>query len=50
MKLPKVYAPATRAENVLAFAWEKGDLVIWDNRCTAHMVTPSTPLRDVWLD
>lgn len=27
---------ATRPDNVFTHAWQAGDLVIWDNRCTMH--------------
>ena len=31
---------ATRAEFVYSHAWQDGDLVMWDNRCTLHRATP----------
>ena len=34
---------ATRPEFVHAHKWRKGDLVIWDNRCTLHRARPFDP-------
>jgi len=34
---------ATRPEFVHAHKWRKGDLVVWDNRCTLHRARPFDP-------
>jgi taurine dioxygenase len=31
-----LYDHATRPENVYRHAWRRGDVVMWDNRCTMH--------------
>ena len=31
---------ATQRQFVYRHAWNVGDLVIWDNRCTMHRATP----------
>ena len=38
--LDELYALATRPKYVYSHKWRKGDLVIWDNRCTMHSATP----------
>jgi alpha-ketoglutarate-dependent 2,4-dichlorophenoxyacetate dioxygenase len=41
---------ATAPRFVYAHKWRRGDLVIWDNRCTMHRATPfesSTHVRDM---
>ena len=40
---------ATQRQFVHAHAWRKGDLVIWDNRCTMHRARPfdTTKVRDL---
>ena len=37
--LETLVARATQPELVYAHQWRKGDLVIWDNRCTMHRAT-----------
>lgn len=34
---------ATRPDNVYSHRWETDDIVMWDNRCTMHAVTPFDP-------
>jgi alpha-ketoglutarate-dependent taurine dioxygenase len=34
--LDALYAHITKPEHVVRHAWTAGDVVIWDNRCTAH--------------
>ncbi|HEX6267263.1 MAG TPA: TauD/TfdA family dioxygenase [Burkholderiales bacterium] len=34
--LDRLWAHATRPQLVFRQVWEKGDLVLWDNRCTLH--------------
>ncbi|PPR62790.1 MAG: (R)-phenoxypropionate/alpha-ketoglutarate-dioxygenase [Alphaproteobacteria bacterium MarineAlpha4_Bin2] len=31
-----IYARATRHENIYRHTWRKGDVLMWDNRCTMH--------------
>jgi alpha-ketoglutarate-dependent 2,4-dichlorophenoxyacetate dioxygenase len=40
---------ATKPHFVQAHKWRKGDLVIWDNRCTMHRARPfdTTKVRDL---
>jgi alpha-ketoglutarate-dependent 2,4-dichlorophenoxyacetate dioxygenase len=40
---------ATQPRFVHAHRWAKGDLVIWDNRCTMHRARPfdTTKVRDL---
>lgn len=40
---------ATRPQFVHAHTWKRGDLVIWDNRCTMHRARPfdTTKVRDL---
>jgi taurine dioxygenase len=33
-----LYADSCKPEYTWRHRWEPGDLVIWDNRCTQHMV------------
>jgi len=37
--LDELVERATRPEFIYAHTWQKGDLVIWDNRCTMHRAT-----------
>jgi alpha-ketoglutarate-dependent 2,4-dichlorophenoxyacetate dioxygenase len=37
--LEELYRFATQPQFVYAHPWRKGDLVIWDNRCTLHRAT-----------
>lgn len=37
--LEELYRFATQPQFVYAHRWRKGDLVIWDNRCTLHRAT-----------
>jgi taurine dioxygenase len=37
----ELIAEATRPECIYRHRWRKGDLIIWDNRCTIHTRTPS---------
>ena len=34
--LDELWAHATRPEHVFRQVWQRGDLMIWDNRCTLH--------------
>ena len=34
--LDVLYESATRPENIYRHRWQRGDVVIWDNRCTMH--------------
>jgi len=43
--LDELYAFATQPEFVYAHVWRKGDLVIWDNRCTLHRATEFESFR-----
>ena len=48
--LDELYAFATQDRFIYVHKWKKGDLVIWDNRCTLHRATPletDTYKRDV---
>jgi alpha-ketoglutarate-dependent 2,4-dichlorophenoxyacetate dioxygenase len=38
--LDELMALATQEANVYTHKWTVGDLLIWDNRCTMHRVTP----------
>ncbi len=38
--LDELYAFATQDRFIYVHKWKKGDLVIWDNRCTLHRATP----------
>jgi alpha-ketoglutarate-dependent 2,4-dichlorophenoxyacetate dioxygenase len=38
--LKELYDFATQDKYVYSHKWRKGDLVIWDNRCTMHSATP----------
>lgn len=33
-------AHATQPEAIYSHRWQRGDLVVWDNRCTLHRATP----------
>lgn len=37
--IDELYAFATRSEYVYSHKWRRGDMVIWDNRCTMHSAT-----------
>jgi alpha-ketoglutarate-dependent 2,4-dichlorophenoxyacetate dioxygenase len=37
---------ATQPKYVHAHAWQAGDLLIWDNRCTMHRATPYDDFRE----
>ncbi len=37
--LDELYALATQDKYVYSHKWRRGDLVIWDNRCTMHAAT-----------
>jgi alpha-ketoglutarate-dependent 2,4-dichlorophenoxyacetate dioxygenase len=43
--LDELYEFATRERYVYSHKWQRGDLVIWDNRCTLHAATPYDRLR-----
>ena len=48
--IDELVAFATQPRFVYAHQWRRGDLVIWDNRCTMHRATPfesSTHVRDM---
>jgi alpha-ketoglutarate-dependent 2,4-dichlorophenoxyacetate dioxygenase len=48
--IDELVAFATQPRFVYAHPWQRGDLVIWDNRCTMHRATPfesSTHVRDM---
>jgi alpha-ketoglutarate-dependent 2,4-dichlorophenoxyacetate dioxygenase len=48
--LADLTARATTAENVYSHRWAAGDLLLWDNRCVLHRVTPydsATQPRDL---
>jgi alpha-ketoglutarate-dependent 2,4-dichlorophenoxyacetate dioxygenase len=48
--LGELIAFATAPRFVYAHQWRRGDLVIWDNRCTMHRATPfesTTQVRDM---
>ena len=48
--IDELMAFATQPRFVYAHPWRRGDLVIWDNRCTMHRATPfesSTHVRDM---
>ena len=48
--IDELVAFATQPRFVYAHRWRRGDLVIWDNRCTMHRATPfesSTHVRDM---
>ena len=38
--LAELYRFATQAHFIYSHKWRRGDLVIWDNRCTMHRATP----------
>jgi alpha-ketoglutarate-dependent 2,4-dichlorophenoxyacetate dioxygenase len=38
--LDELYSFATQPKYVYSHKWRRGDLVIWDNRCTMHAATP----------
>ena len=38
--IDELYAFATRDKYIYSHKWRRGDLVIWDNRCTMHAATP----------
>ena len=38
--LRELYDFATQERFVLAYRWQPGDAVLWDNRCTMHCATP----------
>jgi alpha-ketoglutarate-dependent 2,4-dichlorophenoxyacetate dioxygenase len=38
--LDELYAFATQDRFIYVHKWRRGDLVIWDNRCTLHRATP----------
>jgi alpha-ketoglutarate-dependent 2,4-dichlorophenoxyacetate dioxygenase len=40
---------ATQPRFVHSHTWQRGDLVIWDNRCTMHRARPfdTTKVRDL---
>ncbi len=42
--LDELYAHADQAAFQYAHAWRRGDIVIWDNRCTMHAVTNDYPI------
>lgn len=42
MYLNELLEHATQRENVYVHEWERGDLVIWDNRSTLHRVGATT--------
>ena len=35
-----LYAHSTRPDRIYRHHWTEGDVVMWDNRCTMHRVTP----------
>lgn len=41
--LDELWSYATRPEFSWTHRWQVGDLVMWDNRCTMHQVTPHDP-------
>jgi alpha-ketoglutarate-dependent 2,4-dichlorophenoxyacetate dioxygenase len=48
--IDELMAFSTQPRFVYAHRWQRGDLVIWDNRCTMHRATPfesSTHVRDM---
>jgi alpha-ketoglutarate-dependent 2,4-dichlorophenoxyacetate dioxygenase len=38
--LDELYSFATQDKYIYSHKWRRGDLVIWDNRCTMHAATP----------
>ena len=44
--LDQLEAFATQPRFVYAHRWRKGDLVVWDNRCTLHRMTPFEGTQD----
>lgn len=40
--IEELLAPAARPPHVLAVPWEPGDVLIFDNRCLQHSVTPTS--------
>lgn len=47
--IEELEAFATQPRFVYAHRWRKGDLLIWDNRCTLHRMTSFGPSRDRML-
>jgi alpha-ketoglutarate-dependent 2,4-dichlorophenoxyacetate dioxygenase len=43
--LDELYRFATQAKYIYSHRWRRGDLAIWDNRCTMHAATPYDRLR-----
>jgi len=41
--LQELFANAARPENTYRHKWEKGDLVMWDNRCMMHLACGGVP-------
>lgn len=39
--IESLLGPAATPPHVLAFGWRPGDMVLWDNRCTHHAVSPT---------
>jgi len=43
--LDELFATATQPRYVYSHTWRKGDMLVWDNRCTMHSATPFDRFR-----
>ena len=43
--LKELYDFATQDKYIYSHKWQRGDIVIWDNRCTMHAATPYERMR-----
>ena len=45
--IDRLTAYMTRDEFVYAHKWQRGDLLVWDNRCLLHRATPYDTTREL---